>query len=44
MRGLNIRNIEHRLRQLDFSDQTLAPVSPTLGVKIAELEQQMQCY
>jgi NADH-quinone oxidoreductase subunit G len=40
MRGLNIRNIEHRLRQLDFSDQTLAPVSPTLGVKIAELEQQ----
>jgi NADH-quinone oxidoreductase subunit G len=40
MRGLNIRNIDHRLRQVDFSDQANAPISPTLGVKIAELEQQ----
>lgn len=40
MRGLNIRNIDHRLRQVDFSDQAYAPLSPNLGVKIAELEQQ----
>lgn len=40
MRGLNIHNIDHRLRQIDFSDQTLAPLSPNLGVSIAELEQQ----
>lgn len=40
MRGLNIRNIDHRLNQMDFSDQAAAPISPTLGIKIAELEQQ----
>lgn len=40
MRGLNIRNIDHRLRQVDFSDQAYAPLSPNLGVTIAELEQQ----
>ncbi len=40
MRGLNIRNIDHRLRQTDFSDQDVAPVCPYLGMEIAELEQQ----
>lgn len=40
MRGLNVRNIDHRLRQTDFSDQNAAPVCPYLGIKIAELEQQ----
>jgi NADH-quinone oxidoreductase subunit G len=39
MRGLNVRNIDHRLRQTDFSDQTAAPVMPYLGMKIAEVEQ-----
>jgi len=37
---LGIANIDHRLRQADFTDQANAPVSPTLGVEIAELELQ----
>ncbi|HED15918.1 MAG TPA: NADH-quinone oxidoreductase subunit G [Gammaproteobacteria bacterium] len=37
---LGISNIDHRLRQADFTDQANAPVSPTLGVSIAELESQ----
>ncbi|MBJ6609021.1 MAG: NADH-quinone oxidoreductase subunit G [Candidatus Thiothrix moscowensis] len=40
MRGLNVRNIDHRLRQTDFSDQTAAPVCPYLGMEIEQLEQQ----
>ena len=40
MRGLNIRNIDHRLRQTDFSDQNAAPICPSLGMPIAQLEQQ----
>jgi NADH-quinone oxidoreductase subunit G len=40
MRGLNIRNIDHRVRQTDFSDQNAAPICPTLGMPIAQLEQQ----
>ncbi|EIJ34047.1 NADH-quinone oxidoreductase subunit NuoG [Thiothrix nivea] len=40
MRGLNVRNIDHRLRQTDFSDQNAAPVCPYLGMETAELEQQ----
>ena len=40
MRGLNIRNIDHRLRQTDFSDQNAAPVCPYLGMEFADLEQQ----
>ena len=39
MRGLNVRNIDHRLRQTDFSDQQAAPLMPYLGMKIAEVEQ-----
>ena len=39
MRGIGCPNIDHRLRQRDFSDQEIAPVFPWLGQSIAELEQ-----
>lgn len=38
MRGMGIYNIDHRLRQSDFSDQDSAPVYPWLGQDIADLE------
>jgi len=38
-RGLGSNNIDHRLRQSDFSDQAAAPIQPWLGQSIAELEQ-----
>lgn len=44
MRGLNIKNIDHRLRQVDFSDQELAPAASGLGVGFAELEQQQAVF
>ena len=37
-RGLGVANIDHRLRQADFSDQDAAPVFPWLGQKLADLE------
>jgi NADH-quinone oxidoreductase subunit G len=37
-RGLGSNNIDHRLRQRDFRDQTADPVFPHLGVRIAEVE------
>ncbi|MBK7984188.1 MAG: NADH-quinone oxidoreductase subunit G [Candidatus Competibacteraceae bacterium] len=37
-RGLGVTNIDHRLRQADFSDQATAPVFPWLGQNIADLE------
>lgn len=37
-RGLGSDNIDHRLRQMDFSDQDLAPVMPWLGQNIEALE------
>lgn len=40
LRGINVKNIDHRLRQVDFSDQDLLPVASGLGVSFAELEQQ----
>jgi NADH-quinone oxidoreductase subunit G len=39
LRGLGSNNIDHRLRQSDFSDQVDAPAYPALGLSIAELEQ-----
>ena len=39
MRGIGTNNIDHRLRQQDFSDQDIAPLYPALGQDIAELEQ-----
>lgn len=38
-RGLGVANIDHRLRQADFSDQAAAPVFPWLGQGVADLEQ-----
>jgi NADH-quinone oxidoreductase subunit G len=38
-RGLGVTNIDHRLRQSDFSDQENAPVYPGLGIGLADLEQ-----
>jgi len=38
-RGLGSANIDHRLRQLDFDDQHIAPVFPWLGQSIEEMEQ-----
>ncbi len=37
-RGLGVTNIDHRLRQADFSDQDTAPVFPWLGQDVADLE------
>ncbi|OQW96003.1 MAG: NADH-quinone oxidoreductase subunit G [Beggiatoa sp. IS2] len=39
MRGIGSDNIDHRLRQVDFSDQQQAPLFPSLGQSIADLEQ-----
>lgn len=38
MRGLGSRNIDHRTRQVDFSDQDIEPVVPHLGQTIPQLE------
>jgi NADH-quinone oxidoreductase subunit G len=38
LRGLGSNNIDHRLQQVDFSDQAIAPVFPYLGQAIANLE------
>ncbi len=38
MRGLGCGNIDHRLRQSDFTDQDIAPVMPWLGQNIEQLE------
>ena len=40
MRGLGVSHIDHRLQQLDFSDQEQVSTAPTLGCSIPELEQQ----
>ena len=37
-RGLGAADIDHRLREADFSDQDQAPLFPSLGCSIAELE------
>ena len=39
VRGLGSPHVDHRLRQLDFSDQDEAPVMPWLGQSIEQLEQ-----
>jgi NADH-quinone oxidoreductase subunit G len=38
MRGIGSNNIDHRLRQQDFSDQDIAPLYPALGQGIADLQ------
>jgi NADH-quinone oxidoreductase subunit G len=37
-RGIGVHNIDHRLRQADFSDQDNAPLCPTLGQPLEALE------
>ena len=39
MRGIGSNNIDHRLRQQDFSDQDIAPLYPALGQDIADLQE-----
>ena len=38
LRAIGVHNIDHRLRQSDFSDQDLAPLFPWLGLAVEELE------
>jgi len=38
MRGLGSHNVDHRLREQDFRDQTEAPLAPWLGQPLASLE------
>jgi NADH-quinone oxidoreductase subunit G len=38
MRELGSSNVDHRLRQSDFSDQDIAPAFPYLGQSVADLE------
>ena len=38
LRGIGSNNIDHRLRQQDFSDQDIAPLYPALGQDVAELQ------
>ncbi|ALG67831.1 NADH-quinone oxidoreductase subunit NuoG [Beggiatoa leptomitoformis] len=38
LRGIGSHNIDHRLRQSDFSQQDTAPLYPALGQTISELE------
>ena len=38
MRKLGSGNIDHRLRQTDFSDQAVAPAYPGLGMSLADVE------
>ncbi|MGM0593629.1 MAG: NADH-quinone oxidoreductase subunit NuoG [Pseudomonadota bacterium] len=38
MRGIGCGNIDHRLRQVDFRDQTVQPAYPSLGQAIQDLE------
>ena len=40
LRSLGSANIDHRVRQSDFTDQDKAPLFPWLGMPIAELEKQ----
>lgn len=39
MRGMGSPHIDHRLRQVDFSDQDEMPVCPGLGMHVNELEE-----
>lgn len=40
MRALGVNNIDHRLQQTDYRDQSLQPIMPTSSLPFAELEQQ----
>lgn len=38
MRAIGSNNVDHRLRQADFSDQNIAPQFPALGQSLTDLE------
>jgi len=38
LRGIGVNNIDHRLRQSDFADQSNAALYPSLNMNIADLE------
>ncbi len=38
IRGIGSNNVDHRLTQTDFSDQSRAPVMPWLGMSLEQLE------
>ncbi|MEB8430663.1 NADH-quinone oxidoreductase subunit NuoG [Cocleimonas sp. KMM 6892] len=38
MRSIGVANIDHRLRQVDFNDQESSGAYPSLGMKIADIE------
>lgn len=38
LRSLGSNNIDHRLREMDFSDQHLTPVTAHLGISLSDLE------
>jgi len=38
LRGLGVKNIDHRLRQSDFADQASASLYPSINMNIADLE------
>ncbi|WP_018868601.1 MULTISPECIES: NADH-quinone oxidoreductase subunit NuoG [unclassified Thioalkalivibrio] len=38
LRGMGVVDIDHRLDQVDFSDESAAPLFPYLGVAISDLE------
>ena len=40
LRNLGCHNIDHRLHQTDCSDQHLAPLYPSIGIWLEEIEQQ----
>ncbi len=40
MRGMGCYNVDHRLRQTDFSGQTLDPIFPGLGMNVSEVANQ----
>jgi NADH-quinone oxidoreductase subunit G len=39
MRGVGSANVDHRLRQVDFTDQENMPIFPSLGMPLADLNQ-----
>lgn len=40
MRSIGVNNIDHRLRQVDFSDQDTMGLFPWLGLSLADIEKQ----
>ncbi len=39
-RGIGSNNVDHRIREIDTRDQTVAPTYPSLGMPIVDLEKQ----